>query len=92
MASSRNDASIHIRLSSELKRTIEDAAAEMGLTVSDFAVFHLVESARRILDEQQSTRLSDRDRERFVAMLDDEASKPKASLQKAAVLYKKQVD
>lgn len=92
MASTKNDARINFRLSSELKKTIEDAAAELGQSVSDFAVATLVQVARRVLHDQQQTRLSDRDRNRFVAMLDDESSKPNAALQKAAKRYKKQVD
>ncbi|MBU6238635.1 MAG: DUF1778 domain-containing protein [Planctomycetes bacterium] len=92
MASTKNDARINFRLSSELKKTIEDAAAELGQSVSDFAVATLVQVARRVLHDQQQTRLSDRDRNRFVAMLDDESSKPNAALQKAARRYKKQVD
>lgn len=92
MSSARSDSRINFRLSSELKRTIEDAAAEMGQSVSDFAISTLVQSARKILQEQQATRLSERDRKRFAAMLDDESSKPNDALMKAAKRYKKQVD
>ena len=91
MATADNDARINFRLSSELKKTIEDAAAEMGQTVSDFAVSTLVQTARKILHDQQVTKLSERDRRRFAAMLDDESTKPSAALVKAAKRYKKQV-
>jgi uncharacterized protein (DUF1778 family) len=86
-----SEARINFRLSSDLKQTIEDAAAEMGQSISDFAVSTLVQTARKILHDQQVTRLSQRDRERFVAMLDDESSKPNEALVKAARRYKKQV-
>lgn len=86
-----NDARINFRLSSDLKKTIEDAAAEMGQSVSDFAISTLVQTARKILHDQQVTRLSERDRRLFVAMLDDESSKPNDALAKAAKRYKKQV-
>ncbi len=86
-----NDARINFRLSSDLKKTIEDAAAEMGQSVSDFAISTLVQTARKILHDQQVTRLSERDRQLFVAMLDDESSKPNDALAKAAKRYKKQV-
>lgn len=86
-----NDARINFRLSSDLKKTIEDAAAEMGQSVSDFAISTLVQMARRILHDQQITRVSERDRQLFVAMLDDESSKPNDALVKAAKRYKKQV-
>lgn len=91
MATGKSDARINFRLSSDLKKTIEDAAAEMGQSVSDFAISTLVQTARRILHEQQVTRLSERDRQRFVAMLDDESSQPNDALVKAAKRYKKQV-
>jgi uncharacterized protein (DUF1778 family) len=91
MPTAKSDARISFRLSSELKKAIEDAAAEMGQSVSDFAVSTLVQSARKILHDQQSTRLSERDRQLFVAALDDEASKPNEALVKAAKRYKKQV-
>lgn len=91
MATGKSDARINFRLSSDLKKTIEDAAAEMGQSVSDFAISTLVQTARRILHEQQVTRLSERDRQRFVAMLADESSQPNDALVKAAKRYKKQV-
>lgn len=91
MPTARSDARINFRLSKELKQTIEDAAAEMGQSVSDFAVSTLVQTARKILHDQQVTRLSDRDRQQFLAILDGEESKPNDALVKAAKRYKKQV-
>lgn len=91
MSTGKSDARINFRLSGDLKKTIEDAAAEMGQSVSDFAISTLVQTARKILHDQQVTRLSERDRQRFVAMLDDESSHPNDALVKAAKRYKKQV-
>ncbi len=91
MATGKSDARINFRLSGDLKKTIEDAAAEMGQSVSDFAISTLVQTARKILHDQQVTRLSERDRQRFVAILDDESSQPNDALVKAAKRYKKQV-
>lgn len=91
MPTAKSDARINFRLSSELKKTIEDAAAEMGQSVSDFAISTLVQTARKILHDQQVTRLSERDRRLFVGMLDDESSKPNDALVKAAKRYKKQI-
>jgi uncharacterized protein (DUF1778 family) len=91
MTTAKSEARINFRLSHELKQTIEDAAAEMGQSVSDFAVSTLVETARKILHDQQVTRLSDRDRQHFVAILDGAASKPNDALVEAAKRYKKQV-
>jgi uncharacterized protein (DUF1778 family) len=92
MSTAKSDARINFRLSSDLKRTIEDAAAQVGQSISDFAISTLVQTARRILDEQQVTRLSKRDQRIFADMLDDTSSKPNAALVKAAKRYKKQVD
>jgi uncharacterized protein (DUF1778 family) len=91
MPTTNSDARINFRLSLELKKTIEDAAAEMGQSISDFAISNLVHAARKILHEQQVTRLSERDRQVFAAMLDDESSKPNEALVKAVRRYKKQV-
>jgi uncharacterized protein (DUF1778 family) len=86
-----SDARINFRLNSDLKKTIEDAAAQMGQSVSDFAISTLVQAARQVLNEQQVTRLSERDRKVFAALLEDESSKSNAALIKAAKRYKKQV-
>lgn len=91
MPTAKSEARINFRLSKELKQTIEDAAAEMGQSVSDFAVSTLVQTARNILHDQQVTRLSDRDRKHFVSILDGQTSKPNDALAAAARRYKKQV-
>lgn len=91
MPAANSDARIGFRLSSELKQTIEAAAAELGQSVSDFAVTTLVQTARKVLHEQQVTRLSERDRQHFLAILDDEASQQNEALIAAAKRYRKQV-
>ena len=91
MPGAKSEARLNFRLAGELKKTIEEAAAQMGQTVSDFAVSTLVQTARRILHEQQVTRLSERDRQLFVEMLDDQSTKPSRALAQAANRYRKQV-
>ncbi len=91
MPTTNSDARINFRLSSDLKKTIEDAAAEMGQSISDFAISTLVQAARKVLHDQYVTRLSERDRQVFASMLDDESSKPNDALARAAKRYKKQV-
>lgn len=86
-----NKARISFRLSDELKKTIEDAAAELGQSISDFAISTLTQAARQVLRDHEITRLSARDRRRFAAMLDDAASKPNKALTRAARQYKQQV-
>jgi uncharacterized protein (DUF1778 family) len=85
------DARLSLRLSGDLKRMIEDAAAEVGQTINEFANVSLAEAARKILQDRQVTRLSDRDRRRFVSALDDKSNKPNEALVKAAKRYRKQV-
>jgi uncharacterized protein (DUF1778 family) len=89
MATDSEDyARLNFRLSAELKETIEEAAAQLGQTVSDFAISTLVTTARRVLQEHQVTWLSQRDRDRFVALLDDAESRPNKALRAAAKRYK----
>ena len=87
----KSDTRLNFRLNSELKKTIEDAAAHTGQSVTDFAISTLVQASRQILHERQVTRLSERDRQLFVAMIDDESTQPNEALKKAAKRYKKQV-
>lgn len=86
----RNDARLDFRLPAELKETIEQAAAHTGQSVSDFAVSTLVRTARRVLEEERVTRLSNRDRDIFLAMLDRTDAKPNAALAAAAQRYEQE--
>ena len=83
-------ARINVRISSELKETIEDAAAALGQSVSEFTISTVVREARLVLQESQVTRLSNRDRDVFLQMLDDVDRKPNAALKAAANRYRKQ--
>src|SRR5438874_290747 len=83
----KNDARLDFRLSQQHKVLIDQAARLAGQSISDFAVSTLVERARRILQENTVTVLSDRDRDIFLAMLDGDA-KPNAALRRAAKRYK----
>ena len=85
---SEHDARLNFRLPAELKETIAEAAAQLGQTVSDFAISTLATTARQVLQEHQVTRLSQRDREAFIAMLDDDAAEPGKALRAAAQRYK----
>ena len=46
---------------------------------------------RDVIRDQKVTKLSKRDRQVFVAMLDDHGAKPNMALREAAKRYKKQV-
>ena len=89
MSSTGNDARLNFRLPSELKQIIEQAAAHMGQTVSDYAVSTLVDNSRKVIEEHDRTELTQRDRDLFVKMLDDKSAKPNAALAAAARKYKR---
>jgi uncharacterized protein (DUF1778 family) len=59
------------RLHREHKALIERAAALSGVTLTGFAVATLVSEARRVVREHEVTTLSNGDRDRFLALLDD---------------------
>ena len=84
----KNEARLNFRLPTEIKATIEEAAAHLGQTVSDFAVSTLTQTARQVIQEHNITRLSQQDRERFTAMLDGSDAEPNAALTEAAKRYK----
>ena len=67
---------------------IEQAAAARGQTVSDFAVSTLLRSAEEVLDRLQHRRLSSRDRDLFLEMLDRD-DKPNEALKRAARAYRR---
>lgn len=85
----KGPARLHVRLSAPLKALIEQAAAQMGQSITDFATSTLVSSARRILEQQTVTELNNRDRDVFTAMLDDVEAGPNKALKDAAKRYKK---
>lgn len=90
MSTAEKDARLNFRLPAQLKQTIEHAAALAGQTVSDFAVATLLHGARTVLEEHERTELSNRDRDRFVAALNDVGAKPNRALSAAARRYKRQ--
>ena len=89
MATGARDARLNFRLPSDLKEVIEEAAASLGQSVSDFAVSTLVQQARSVIEQRNGTTLSDRDRDRFITLLDDAEARPNAALVKAAKRYKR---
>jgi uncharacterized protein (DUF1778 family) len=76
-------------LAQPLKEVIEEAAAAMGQTVSDFAVSTLVQAARQVVEQRQVTELTNRDRDLFLALLDDTSRRPNEALKEAAAKYRK---
>lgn len=85
----RKEERLAFRISKEAKELIERAANEQFQTVSDFAMTTLVEESRRVLQAAQVLRLSARDRDVFLAMLDND--EPNAALAEAANEYRHQI-
>ena len=83
-------ARLNFRLPSEAKEKIERAAVVSGLTVTDFAIHALVNSAEDVLERHHVTRLSNRDRDVFLQMLDNPPP-PNEALKKAANRYKQTI-
>lgn len=89
----KSDARIEFRLSTEDKQEIERAATVQNRSLTDFATATLKEAARKVLAEQaehEHVRLSNRDRDRFLAMLDSDTG-PNAALQAAAKRHRQRV-
>jgi uncharacterized protein (DUF1778 family) len=80
---------LNFRLDRQVKSLIEQAATTLGQSVTEFAVFHLVRDARTVLREQETTMLSDRDRQVFLSMLEADAQ-PNEALKRAAKIYRRQ--
>jgi uncharacterized protein (DUF1778 family) len=80
---------IRLKVSMDTKELVERAAIASGQSLTDFAVATLLQSATEVLERQERTRLSDRDREAFLALLDSRAE-PNAALKGTAKRYKKQ--
>lgn len=85
------DARINISLPSEWKQTIEQAATASGQSVTDFIISTVLREARQVTQEAQRTRLSNRDRDVFLAALDAIDGKPNAALNSAACQYRNRV-
>jgi len=78
---------LNFRLGREHKELIQRAAMLRGLTLTNFAITELVEAARAEIESATNTRLSLRDRDIFLDMLDN-PPEPNPALRKAAEEYK----
>lgn len=85
------NARLNFRLRADHKQVIEAAAAQLGQSVSDFAVATLVRQARQVVQDQTVTQLTNRDRDLFIAALDRADLKPNKRLLGAAKRYKRQI-
>lgn len=81
---------LDLRISPESKRLIARAAELTGVNLTAFATSTLVEKAHAVIDRHAALTLSDRDRDRFLSLL-DKASKPNGALRRAARRHRESV-
>jgi uncharacterized protein (DUF1778 family) len=56
---------MHLRLDAESRRKLERAAAYTNRSLSEFVLANAVAAAERVIDEQESIVLGERDRDAF---------------------------
>ena len=76
-------ARLDIRLSVEAKEKIEQAAAVSNQSLNDFIVTSLLRASKEVLQRRQMIRLTNRDRDLFLAAFETDV-RPNRSLRKAA--------
>ena len=86
-----SDATLDLRLPSKVMEAVEQAAAQLGQSVDEFAVSALAYTAREVIEHRGVTVLTARDWDRFLALL-DEPAEPNAALKAAAERYKQQFE
>jgi uncharacterized protein (DUF1778 family) len=79
---------VALRLAADPNHLIEPAAIGSGLTVSGFILGSTSRQAREVLRETTVIELSRRDRDRFLAALNDDEAKPSPALRRAAKRHK----
>ncbi len=72
-----------------LKEQLQDAAASLGMPVSDYAVFILAQEASKLLDGPPILKLSGRDSKRVLEALEDPDPPLNANLLEAINEYRK---
>ncbi len=79
---------LDVRLKPDTKALIQQAASLRNQSVTQFVIATLSEEAGKVLAAHNRTALSDRDRDRFLQLL-DAPPKPNGALQQAAASYRK---
>ena len=82
-------ARLDVRLNAQAKEKIEQAAVACHQTVTDFVVTTLLRASEDALARHHTIRLTNRDRDLFLAGLDRDV-RPNRALRKAATKFKRQ--
>lgn len=69
--SSAKDSRIDLRVTQEQKEMLEKAASLRGITLSAYALFHLIPLAKKDIDTQERLILSDQDRDLFMSVMEN---------------------
>lgn len=93
MSASNNtkESGIDLRLSQEQKKTLEKAAALMGLSVSSYVLSHSLAAANKDIATHETLVLSERDRDLFLSLLEN-PPKPCEALKSAMQEYQDQYE
>ena len=84
---SAQNARLDFQLSEEQKQLLEEAAAICGQSVPEFALSNLLPLAQETIEQGEATRLSARDRDLFLQML-NAPPEPNEMLRQAAKRYR----
>jgi uncharacterized protein (DUF1778 family) len=90
MASTPRNARLGVRLPKDSKRLVEQAAGLLGVSVSSFTVSTIVREAEAVVERFEILPLSRRDRERFLAALENPPG-PHEKLRTAAERHQREV-
>lgn len=90
-SSNTKESRIDLRLSQEQKKTLEKAAALMGLSVSSYVLCHSLDAARKDIASHETLVLSDRDRDLFLSLLEN-PPEPNEALKSAMREYQDQYE
>jgi uncharacterized protein (DUF1778 family) len=80
---------ISARLPKEVRERIEEAAERSGATLNQFLVQAAIEKADQVLEREKVMKLSARDAEWLLSLLDQPPKAPNAKLQRALDDYQK---
>lgn len=84
-------ARVDIRTTPEAREMIAQAAMLQGLTIAEYAKATLTRDAQMVVEQHETRRLSDRDRDLFLQLLDTPPA-PNAALRAAAAEFRQAVE
>ena len=85
------DSRIDLRITSEQKALLEQAASIKGVSLSAYTLLHLIPIAQQEIENQEKLTLSNRDRDLFLSALSN-PPKLKGKLKSAIASYRRKYD